>query len=249
MLLAIDIGNSAVKFGVFDGGRLFSTFSIPTKRESAAGEIASAIASNLEHSINSIIICSVVPEIESAMTSFLKDRFGIEPFYVRSDLDFGLKIIYEPRSAVGSDRLVNAFAAVGEYGKPIIVCSLGTATTIDAVSEAGEFLGGAIAPGLKTMAESLHLKASRLPLVEIIKPENVIGNSTVASIRSGIFYGYLGLVEGILTRMIAEFGKKPNVIATGGFGGLIAANCKMIDNYDEYLILSGLNKIAATYRS
>jgi type III pantothenate kinase len=144
---------------------------------------------------------------------------------------------------VGADRLVGAFAAVEKYGKPCLVCDFGTATTIDAVNSRHEYLGGIIAPGLNTLAEALFLKTSRLPHVEIRKTEKVIENTTVGCIQSGIFYGYIGLTEGVISRMIEELSEKPKVIATGGFSRIIAENCPLIEITDENLILDGLRLI------
>ncbi|MGQ0543286.1 MAG: type III pantothenate kinase, partial [Blastocatellia bacterium] len=157
---------------------------------------------------------------------------------------FWLTIKYDPITSVGTDRLINAFAAVTKYGKPIIACSFGTATTIDAVNENCEFLGGIIAPGMATLAESLHLKTAKLPRVEIAKPKQVIGSSTESSIMSGIFYGYVGLVEGLISRLGVELGDKAKVIATGGFARLIAPEVHAISIVDENLTLDGLRLVA-----
>lgn len=240
MLLAIDIGNSSIKFGIFDSNQLVSKFSISTKRDSTPEEIVQAIGGNLKHPITASIVSSVVPEVEESVRQFVKDRFRVEPIFVNNSFDFGLKINYEPLSAAGTDRLVNAFAAVEKYGTPVIICSFGTATTIDVVNSNGEYLGGVIAPGMNLMAEALHLKTSKLPKVEIVKPEKVVANSTIGSIQSGIYYGYIGLVEGILARMLNDFTVKPQVIATGGFATLIAPECSLIDTVDESLTMEGL---------
>jgi len=243
MLLAIDIGNSSVKFGIFDGEHLLSKFSIPTKRDSTADELKQAIQTNLDLPITAAIICSVVPELNGPLTEFLSGAFGIEPVLVQNDFDFGMKIAYEPLSSIGTDRLVNAFAAATKYGAPCIVCSFGTATTIDAVGAGPEFLGGVIAPGMEIMAEALHHRTSQLPRIEIAKPENVIGTSTLAAIQSGIFYGHIALAEGIIARIKTELAPsdtKPKVIATGGFAAVIASESKAIDVVDENLLLDGL---------
>src|SRR5688572_7955862 len=167
MLLAVDIGNSAIKFGLFEDETLTSKFSIPTKRDSTGDEIRIAVDGRLSGSIDAAMVCSVVGEIEPTITSFLRETTGVEPTFVNNSFDFGLKINYQPLDSLGTDRLVAAFAAVEKFGAPCIVCSLGTATTIDMVNEDHEFLGGIIAPGLDAMAEALHLKAPRLPKVEM----------------------------------------------------------------------------------
>jgi type III pantothenate kinase len=243
MLLAIDIGNSSIKFCVFDRDKLVSKFSIPTNKNSTSEDLDRDVAKNLPEDISAVIAASVVPEVEKPLTEFIESRFGVTPIFVDSSFDFGLKIWYEPVSAVGIDRLVAASAAAAKYGVPCIICDFGTATTIDAVNTDREYLGGIIAPGMNTMAEALHLKASKLPKVEIVKPKSVIGNTTVGSIQSGIFYGYIGLVEGIISRMIGELGDNPNIIATGGFAGLVASECDTIETMDECLILEGLRLV------
>ncbi len=164
-------------------------------------------------------------------------------FFVDYTFDLGLKILYESPKDIGADRLVDAFAAVEKYGKPCIVCDFGTATTIDVVNERSEYLGGIITPGLSVLADTLFQKTSKLPKVEVKKPEKVIGNSTVTSIQSGIYHGYIGLVDGILQKMINELGEKPQIIATGGLAALIAENSDLITIVDETLMLEGLRLI------
>jgi type III pantothenate kinase len=243
MLLAIDIGNSLIKFGIFDRAKLVSRFFIPTVREYSPQKLYELTKENLENKISEIIISSVVTELHDSFQQFSKNDFHIKPIFVSNNFDFGLKINYNPPANLGVDRLINAFAASKTYGKPCILCSFGTATTIDVVSADSEFTGGIIAPGMNTLAEALHLKTSKLPRVEIKKPESVIGSSTVSSIQSGIFYGYIGLVEGILERIFDELKEKPRVIATGGFSKLIAENCSLVETVDENLTLEGLRMI------
>jgi type III pantothenate kinase len=247
MILAIDIGNSSIKFGVFENKKLVSRFSVPTVRDQTAEEIFSQIKNASDEIQNfrfsAIVIASVVPELKQAFIELGERFFDLTPVFVDNRFDFGLKIKYYPPDAVGTDRIVAAFAAVEKYGKPAIICDFGTATTIDAVNSKGEYLGGIITPGINTLSEALFLKTSKLPRVELEKPENVIGNSTVSSIQSGIFYGYIGLTEGILKRMTEELGEKPRVVATGGFSRLIAENCPLIEIVDENLMLEGLRMI------
>ncbi|MGI8883597.1 MAG: type III pantothenate kinase [Pyrinomonadaceae bacterium] len=243
MLLAIDIGNSSVKFGVFDNELLISRFTIPTVRSQSAEELNSSVSNQLNQNISAIIISSVVPELKQSFREYGEKFHNLKSIFVVNTFDFGLKIKYNPPETIGVDRIVAAFAAARKYGKPCIVCDFGTATTIDAVNSRSEYLGGIIAPGISTLSESLFIKTSKLPRVELVKPESVIGNSTVSSIQSGIFYGYLGLTEGILRRMIAELDEKPRIIATGGVAGLIAENCNLIEIVDENLMLDGLKMI------
>lgn len=243
MLLAIDIGNSSVKFGLFDNEILQRKFSIPTVRTLTADEIYSQILPQLLSKISAVIVSSVVPELKNSFSELFLENFNIEPIFVECKFDFGLKIKYFPLENLGVDRIVAAFAAVEKYGKPCIICDFGTATTIDAVNSKSEYLGGIITPGINTLSEALFSKTAKLPRVKIGKPENVIGNSTISSIQSGIFYGYIGLVEEILRRMIKELDETPRVIATGGFASLIAENCPIIETVDENLMLDGLRRI------
>lgn len=235
MLLAIDIGNSSVKFGVFDRDQLVVRASISTAEIRAAGRIKGLPEGLAGRDFEAVIISSVVPEINEVF-----GRFGVNAIFVDHTFDFGLTIKYDPPTAVGIDRLVAASAAAGKYGKPCIVCDFGTATTIDAVSSLGEYLGGVITPGITTLARSLSQNTSKLPDIEIKKPSSVIGSSTTAAIESGVFYGYIGLVEGILGRMKVEIESDAQVIATGGFVKLIAENTRIIEVVDENLVLEGL---------
>lgn len=240
MLLAVDIGNSFTKFGLFDGETPTSKFSIPTKRDSTVGEIKLAIGDRLPDTIGSAIVCSVVPELEAPIRAFLQEVKDVRPVFVNNSFNFGLRINYEPLESLGTDRLVAAYAAVEKYGSPAIVCSLGTATTIDVVSADGEFLGGMIAPGLDTMADALHLKAAKLPRVTIRRPERLFGNSTVESIQSGVYYGYVEMVRGLIARCASGL-DRPLKIVTGGNAGLVDG---IADATDPDLVLTGLRLLA-----
>jgi len=240
MLLAVDIGNSAIKFGLFEGGNLTSKFSIPTKRDATSDELKLAVDGRLSVSIDSTIVCSVIPEIDSAMRDFLRMVADTNPIFVNNSFDFGLKINYEPLESLGTDRLVNAFAAVEKYGSPCIVCSLGTATTIDVVNANREFLGGIIAPGLEAMAEALHLRAPRLPNIAAEKPDSLLGDSTVESIRSGVYHGYVAMVDGLIEKIKKEFGIERTIL-TGGNASVVAHDS---DTVDTDLMLIGLRILA-----
>jgi type III pantothenate kinase len=246
MLLAIDIGNSATKFGVFDGERLVKRFTAPTIRGKSAEEIRHSIEHEIDFRVDAVAISSVVPELVGAYRDLAADRFNAPATVVGVSGDFGLKIRYEPPSDAGTDRLVAASAAVRKYGCPVIVCSFGTATTVDAVNARGEFVGGAIAPGINTLGEALFIKTSKLPKVEPVRPAKVIGNSTSECIRSGIYYGYVGLVRELVTRIAKELGEPARVVATGGFVTLVAGELEMIDSVDETLILEGIARIAGS---
>lgn len=243
MLLAIDIGNSSTKLGVFDHEKLIKHLIIPTIRSKTADEIHHSVKDEINEQISALFISSVVPELNDSFREFGEKYFNQTPIFVNYTFDFGFKIKYNPPENAGADRLIAAFAAVEKYAKPIIVCDFGTATTIDAVNSNSEYLGGIITPGMNTLSDALFIKTSKLPRVELKKPESVIGNSTVGSIQSGVFYGYIGLTEGILRRMIDELGENPKVVATGGFAKLISENCELIEIVDENLMLDGLRLI------
>ena len=241
MILTIDIGNTLTKCGFFKGEILFERLVFPTVKNANAEGVNREFET--AENVSAVIISSVVPEIQTVYREFAKARFTVEPVFVDNTFDFGLKIKYIPPENLGVDRIVAAFAATEKYNPPCLVCDFGTATTIDAVNSKREYLGGIIAPGMKTLADSLFLKTSKLPHVEIAKPEKVIGNSTVASIQAGIFFGYPGLVENILRKMSEELNDSPRIIATGGFANLIAENVSLIEIVDENLMLDGLRLI------
>lgn len=243
MILTIDIGNSSTKLGTFDNENLIKRLTIPTIRSKTADQIYDSIQDDIKGHLSAIVVSSVVPELHDSFRELGEKYFNQTPIFVHNCLDFGLAIKYFPPENLGIDRLVAAFAAVEKFGPPVIVCDFGTATTIDAVNKQKEYLGGIITPGLNTLSEALFIKTSKLPRVEIRKPETVIGNSTIHSIQSGVFFGYMGLTDGILKRMIAELDEKPRVVATGGFAHLIAENCDLIEIVDDNLMLDGLRLI------
>jgi type III pantothenate kinase len=243
MLLAVDIGNTSTKFGIFDGERLVSKLSIPTDPNSTIDGLRSLVSHRIDGSIYDAIVCSVVPKAGVLIREFLTDLGIKAPVFVTNDLDFGLKIEYEPLSDIGTDRLVNSFAAAEKYGVPCIVCSFGTATTIDVIDQDRELRGGVIAPGMKTMARALYLQTAQLPDIEIEKPKNVLGNTTDSAIRSGIFYGQIEMVKGMIERIKKECGDNAKVIATGGFASIIAENTAEIDFLDNDLTLEGLSRL------
>ena len=223
--------------------KLVNKFLIPTVRHQTGDEILSLVKPNLPENISAVIVSSVVPELKNSIENFSKNRFGVAPFFVTHDFDFGLKINYYPPENLGIDRLVAAFASTEKYGKPCIVCDFGTATTIDAVNSNGEFLGGVIVAGMNLLADALFQKTSKLPQVEIKKAKKVIAHSTVEAINAGIYFGYIGLTDGIIKRMIGELNEKPKVVATGGLASIIADGSEFIGIYDENLMLDGLRLI------
>lgn len=247
MLLAIDIGNSLIKFGVFDGDELVDKFSIATKRDYAKDELhfdRLKFADGRFLKVDTVIAATVVPEVIDAVREASRAQFKVTPTFVDHTSNFGISNKYEPPTSVGIDRLVNASAAVEKYGQPVIVCSFGTATVIDAVNKKGEFIGGIIAPGVKTMADALHGKTSQLPSIELSRPERVIGNSTNDAIRSGVVNGQIALADGLIKQIAAELGSKPRVIATGGFAHLIGDGLKTVSVIDENLTLDGLRLLS-----
>lgn len=242
MLLAIDIGNSKTKFGIFEGEKLIRKFSIPTERTQSSAEILQLIKPQIAYEFESFIISSVVPQLKNAYET-LAENFNTKAVFVSKEFVIGLKNLYATPETLGIDRFITAFSAMEKYGAPCIVCGFGTATTIDFVSKTKEFIGGIIAPGMQTMTDSLFEKTSNLPKVEVKKPESIFGNTTVSAIQAGIFYGYIGLVNGILEKMLEESNENPKIVATGGFSKLIAENCELIETVDENLMLEGLQKI------
>jgi len=236
MLLAVDIGNTSTKFGIFKGEELVSRFSTPTTTDHKL--ILENVGTRLAE-VTAAIVCSVVPDASAALLEFFSQK-QIDAGLASNDLDFGLSINYTPLSSLGTDRLVNALAAAQKYQSPILVCSFGTATTIDVIDEDGVFLGGMISPGLKTAARALSLNTSQLPEVAISKPDTLIGTSTQSAILSGIVFGHVGMFEGLVNRVVVELGKKPSIIATGGYASLMKEMTNIIDCVDMDLTLRGL---------
>lgn len=243
MLLTIDIGNSRTKFGVFDGEKLISKFALPTEREQTAAEIYELIKDKSAFEFESFIISSVVPQLQKSYENLAEQFFQTSAIFVLKDFDIGLKNLYATPETLGIDRFITAFSAAEKYGAPCIVCGFGTATTIDFVNKDKEFVGGIITPGMQTMTDSLFEKTANLPKAEVKKPESIFGNTTVSAIQAGIFYGYIGLVNGILEKMREDSNENPKIIATGGFSKLIAENCEIIEIVDENLMIEGLQKI------
>ncbi len=245
MLLAVDIGNTAIKFGVFDAEKLTFKLSIPTAHDLTSDGLGYILRPRLMQPITAAIISSVVPEVDQAVRDFIRSQYNVHAIFVANDCDFGFKINYEPLADAGTDRIVNTFSAVEKYGVPVIVCSFGTALAIDVVDPNRTLVGGVIAPGMNTLAAALRSTTSKLPQVEILKPEKLLQRTTVESIQSGIVYGYFGLVEELLTKIKKEIADNPKVVATGGFAKLIAENTTQINVIDENLLLDGLRMLYA----
>jgi type III pantothenate kinase len=251
MLLAIDLGNTNTVFGVYDANdKLVMHWRLSTQKERTVDEYG-ILLRNLfalekidANKIRRVIIASVVPPLDPILLEMVSSYFSVTPVFVTHQ-NAGIPILYDNPSEVGADRIVNAVAVVHKYGKPAIVVDFGTATTFDAISASGEYLGGVIAPGIVISAEALYEHAAKLPRIEIQKPANIIGTSTIGSMQSGLFYGYVALVDGILTRMKAELGARTRVIGTGGQAPFISQETKLIETVDANLTLDGLQLVAS----
>jgi len=249
MLLAIDIGNTNIVLGLYQGKKLITHWRLATQAERTADEYGVILIQLVEHGgfrceqISAIAVSCVVPPMLT-MTQELATRFfDREPLIVGPGIKTGMPILYENPKDVGADRIVNGIAAYDKYRDACIVVDFGTATTIDLISKKGEYVGGAIAPGLSISLEALVQRASKLPHIEIVKPKEVIGRNTVNSIQAGIFYGYVGLVDGLVQRIQKELDVSVKVVATGGLAPLVASECATIHEVDEFLTLDGLRII------
>ncbi|KMP10820.1 pantothenate kinase [Candidatus Nitromaritima sp. SCGC AAA799-A02] len=249
MLLAIDVGNSNNVIGLFSGGKLLTHWRIRTERTRTSDEYWVLIKefillNNAEtETIDDIVIACVVPPLIPILQEMGRKYFSCEPLIVGPGVKTGISILYNNPAEVGADRIVNSVAAFEKYGGPLIIVDFGTATTFDAVSEKGEYLGGAIFPGVQLSLEALFKNAAKLPRVELVEPGHVIGKSTVESIHSGAIHGFVSMIDGMVSKMQAELGQKARVVATGGIVELIASRAESIDTIDPFLTLEGLHAI------
>jgi type III pantothenate kinase len=249
VLLAVEVGNTNTKIGVFDGVRLVASWRLTTRREQTSDEYGVFIETLLRTrglsppDVRGVAISNVVPPVEQALRWMAEKYFGIEPFSVESGHGCGLTLAVDNPREVGADRIVKSVAARALYGTPLIVIDFGTATTFDCVNAQGEFVGGAIAPGLATSADALLTRAARLYRVELVRPPAAIGRNTITNIQSGVIYGYAGLVDGLVERMRAELGGQPRVVATGGHAPLVAEATRSIDIVNPDLTLEGLRML------
>lgn len=249
MLLAVDIGNTNITIGVFNGSKLKATWRVATGVHRMPDEYASLMLHLFEHEgiavsqITDAILCSVVPPVAGVFEEMCRRYLKVTPVLVEAGIKTGVRISMDNPREVGADRIVNAVAAHQLYGGAVIVIDLGTATTFDAVSKEGDYLGGAIAPGIAIATEALFSRTAVLPRVELTHPNRAIGRNTVAAMQSGIVFGYAGLIEGIVTRIKQELGDKAKVVATGGYAGLLARETPAIDEVNPDLTLIGLRLI------
>jgi type III pantothenate kinase len=252
MLLAIDVGNTNIVVGVFEGDDLRVSWRLLTLRERTADEVGLMLTGLFALQpldltvIDAAVMASVVPPVTPIMRSMVSRYFGRQPLVVDPTVNAGMPILYERPAEVGADRIANSIAAYERYGRfglPLIVADLGTATTFDAVTAKGEYLGGVICPGPQIAADALFQRAARLPRVDVRKPGTVIGHTTVGAIESGLFYGYLGMVEGLMSRMAQELGGQVTAVATGGLGPLIVPETSWFVAFEPDITLHGLRII------
>jgi len=249
MLLVLDIANTNIKIGMFDGDKLKATWRISTGVQRMADEYAVMLSNLLKHQgidfkdIKKGAMSCVVPPLLTTFNELFERYFNIEPLIVGPGVKTGVRIRYPNPREVGSDLIANAAAALHLYKPPIIVVALGTATAFAIVSKGGDYVGGVIAPGLGISAEALYTRTAALPRVELARPKKVIGDSTMAAMQSGLIFGWVGLIEGILRRIQEELGEKTTVVATGGFAGILAKETKSIDVVNPELTLIGIKVI------
>ncbi|QOR66726.1 type III pantothenate kinase [Cytobacillus suaedae] len=249
MLFALDVGNSSIALGIYEKNELIYHWRIETNRNRTEDEYGMIVRSLLDHAdiefrdIKGIIISSVVPPIMFSLEKMCHKYFGLKPLIVGPGIKTGLNIKYDNPREVGADRIVNAVAGIHLFGGPLIIVDFGTATTYCYINEHNQYIGGAIAPGIAISTEALYSKAAKLPRIEIVKPDEIIGKNTVSAMQAGILYGYVGQVEGIVNRMKEQSKVLPKVIATGGMASLIAKESNAIDHIEPFLTLKGLQLI------
>ena len=249
MLLALDVGNTTVTMGVFEDGSLKATYRFATDVGRFADEYGVLMLSLISHDglkpadVDEAVVACVVPDLEPTFTTICRRYFGVTPVIVSAGVKTGLRILYDTPRDVGADRVADAVAASQMYGPPLIVVDLGTGTVFDAINREGEYVGGAIAPGLGIASEALFRRAARLYRVELARPRSPIGRNTVSAIQSGIVFGFVGLIEGIVARMKEELGADAKVIGTGGYAEILCKETEVFDTVNPDLTLHGLRMI------
>src|SRR5579862_3206429 len=249
MLLALDVGNTNITIGAFDGAKLTGRWRLRTIREQTADEWGILMRNLFSLSsldlaaVHGVVISSVVPAVDQPLTAMAEKYFARQPLFVTYQSDLGIKIRYDNPREVGADRLVNSVAAFYKYGGPCVSVDLGTTINLDIVSAEGEFLGGIIAPGIGMSISGLFARTARLPMVDFREPDKLIGSNTVGSITSGLYYGFIGMIDGLVERVIAELGSNTKAIATGGQGSLIVKASRLVKILEEDLTLDGLRLI------
>jgi type III pantothenate kinase len=250
MLLTIDVGNTNIVIGVFDGETLVRSWRLQTLRDRTSDELGLLVDGLFAHHhidrtrIDGVVIASVVPPLTGTMLAMVDRYFGVRTLNVEPGMKNGMPVLYDNPAEVGADRIVNGIAAYERFGRsagcPLVVVDFGTATTFDAISARGEYLGGAICPGVQISADALFQRAARLPRIDVRKPSRVIGSTTVGAMESGLFWGYVGMVEGLVRRMTGEVGGGAVCVATGGLAEVIAPETPLIHHVDADLTLRGL---------
>ncbi len=249
VLVLVDVGNTNTVFGVYQAGELVESFRFSTDTERTADEYGAlllplfALRGIDPVTAEAVVISSVVPPLHLTLDRLARRYFGKKPLFIEPGVRTGMPIRYDNPAEVGADRIVNAVAARERYGSPVIVVDFGTATTFDVVNAAGEYVGGIITPGIGISAEALFAHASRLYRVDVRKPSELVGKNTASAMQAGIYYGYIGLVDGILERLLAEIPGVKGIVATGGQAPLIASGSKYIREVDPDLTLTGLKLI------
>jgi type III pantothenate kinase len=249
MLLALDVGNTNVTIGAFDSAKLAGRWRLRTIREQTADEWGILIRNLFSLSslsladVDGVIISSVVPAVDQPLEAMAERYFGRKPIFVSYLTDLGISVRYDNPREVGADRLVNGVAGFHKYGGPVVIVDLGTTINFDIVSADGEFLGGIICPGIGMSISGLFARTARLPMVDFREPEKLIGSNTVGSITSGLYYGFVGMIDGILERLAAELGPEMKTVATGGQGHMITRTSRWVKVYEEDLTLEGLSYI------
>ncbi|GGE21696.1 type III pantothenate kinase [Marinithermofilum abyssi] len=249
MLLVMDVGNTHIVLGIYQGDELIHHWRVHTDRHSTEDEYGMRLKNLFTHAglhmeqIDGVIVSSVVPPLTYVLKLLSQKYFNRTPLVVGPGIKTGLNIQYENPREVGADRIANAVAAIEEYGTPCIVVDFGTATTFCFIDERGRYIGGAITPGVGISTEALYQRAAQLTRVEIVKPESVVGRNTVKAVQAGVFYGYVGVVDEIVSRMKDQLSQPPAVVATGGLAELICKETKTIDKVDPLLTLKGLKLI------